>query len=117
MSMHEALRKLRNVVPWLSELDSDAPEAPAALTPIEAAESLLRLAQTPGIIDRHSETWRGVARWAATELISAQLALESATGDRATAIRGATRILRDVLAIDERTELKAVVEDQEPFVP
>lgn len=117
MSMHEAIRSLRGKIPWLSDPEDEVPVVPVVPPPLEAAESLILLAKAPGRVERTSETWQAVARWAATELIVAQTGLETATGERADALRSRVKTLRDVLAIDERTALKAVVADQGPYVP
>ena len=115
MSMHEALRRLRGAVPWLREpVEPEAPPAPP--TALELAEGLLILAKAGGQIDRESPTWKGVAGRAARELILAQTGLETATGDKAAALRARAATLRDVLAFDEREEIKAVV-DPGPYVP
>lgn len=113
MSMHEAVRKLRGIVPWLTNEDVEPVPQPAAPTPLESVEELTRLARAEGLIDRTSPTWVGVARWAATELIVIRDALETATDDKAAALRARAAAMRDLLA-DERTESKPVIEDPGP---
>jgi hypothetical protein len=77
---------------------------------------LVILAKGQGLIERESPTWKAVAKWAALELIHAQSGLETATGDRATELRGAAKKLRDLLAIDERAQVKTI-DDSGPYVP
>jgi len=116
MSMHEALKKLRGVVPWLRDPEEEIlpPPPPTAL---ELAEGLVILAKTQGQIERESPTWKAVAGWAARELILTQAGLETAADDKAAALRSRARTLRDVLAIDERGDTNSVVQDDGPYVP
>ena len=116
MSMLEAIRAIRGKVPWLTdEPDTYEPDVPP--TPIEAAEALLITAKNRGLIDRASPTWVGIASWAATELIIVRDALETATDDKAAALRARARALRDVLTIGERKETNTVIEDPAPDIP
>ncbi len=117
MSAYEALRALRNKVPWLTNQDEEGGTPPAPPTPIEEAEILIALAKMPGQIDRQSGTWSAVARWAAAEVIIAQRALESAE-EKAPALRARIRTLRDLLEIDERgSSGPQLLVDQGPDVP
>jgi len=113
--MHEALRKLRNTVPWLREPEAEQ-ELPPPPTALELAEGMVMLAKAGGQIDRESSTWKAVARWAAQELIFAQVGLETAVDAKAAALRSRAKTLRDLLAIDERAEVKPI-EDSGPDIP
>ena len=115
MSMNEALRPLRGIVDWLTSGEEEqAP--PAAPTPLDQAEYLVHLAKTPGVIDKTSATWTGVASRAAKELIIAQARLETAAGDNAAALRARCATLRDVLAFGDDREVKPI-ESQVPYIP
>lgn len=115
MSMYEAIRKLRNTVPWLREPEVEqAPPPPP--TALELAEGLVILAKERGQIERESQTWKAVARWAAQELIFAQAGLETASDERAAALRSRAKTLRDLIAIDERVEVKPI-QDLGPDIP
>jgi hypothetical protein len=118
MSMHEALKSLRGAIPWLRHRDNeDQPAAPIPPTPLELAESLVLLAKAQGLIDRTSPTWSAVSRWVAQELIRVQAGLETASGDKAAALRSRAKTLRDVLAMGDPEEMKPMVEDMGPYVP
>lgn len=116
MSMSEALRAIRGAVPWLRDAD-DEPAPPVPPTPLEEAESLVLLAKSRGLIERESPTWKAVSSWAAMELIAAQRTLETATGDKATAVRGSIKTLRDLLAVDEQAQSNMKIEDSGPDIP
>lgn len=102
MSMHEALRPLRGIVDWLKGSAEEEIKAPVLPTPIEEAHGLVELALRAGMVERQSSTWNAVAKWAADEIIKAQLALEIAEGDRAAALRARCKTLRDLLKMDQR---------------
>ena len=116
MSMNEALRPLRGIVDWLTNGGDEEQAPPVAATPLDQAEYLIYLAKTPGVIDKTSATWTGVASRAAKELIIAQARLETADGDRAAQLRARCATLRDVLAFGEDREVKPI-EDEAPFIP
>ena len=113
--MHEALRKISGAA-WLSNRNDEPPAPPTPPTPLEHAEGLVLLAKVQGQIDRASSTWNAVARWAASELIVVQMALETAEGDRAAMLRSRAKTLRDVLAIDERGESRTQIVDSGPDI-
>lgn len=116
MSMREALRPLRGLVPWLTE-DSEVYEPPVPPTPLESAEALVITAKNRGLIDRASPTWVGIASWAAHELILVRDALETANEERSTALRARAKTLRDVLAAGEHRESNTVIADPAPDIP
>ena len=113
MSMHEALRRLRGVVPWLTNEDAPIPVIQVPPTALEEAAELVRLADTHGLIERQSPTWHAVARWAANRIIE----LRARPGNELNDARIAQ--LFELLACDERKEhgKVTVLEDQAPFIP
>jgi len=118
MSMHEALKSIRGVIPWLRDRDvEDQHDVSVPPTPMELAESLVLLAKAQGQIDRTSPTWSAVSRWAAQELIQVQNALGSFDGGDPTVLRSRAKTLRDVLAMDEPEDKRPVIEDNGPYVP
>lgn len=114
--MHEALRNIRNKVPWLSAEPEELPAPPAPPTPLEEAVRLTILAQGPGRIDTGSPTWGAVSKWAAQELILAQRKLETATDEKAAGLRARAQTLRDVLSMHEQRAVE-LIPDTGPFVP
>lgn len=116
MSIHEALKGLQGQVPWLPD-QPDQEQAPIEQpTAIDDARVLGLMVQRTGRIDRQSATWNRVSQWAAEELINAWHSLETARGERRDALQARCAVLRDMLAIDERVEVKPIT-DVGPDVP
>ena len=117
MSMHEAIRKLRGKVGWLTPGEEEPP-IPDPVTPIEEAHALVTLANGPRQIDRESGTWLATSAWAANQIIEAQIALETAKGERVLYLQSRILAMRELLAMDQR-ELKVADgnKDQAPDIP
>ena len=113
MSMQEALRKLRGVVPWLTDQDETIPDIPVPPTPLEEAQELVRLANTHGLIERSSPTWQAVTKWAAIGIIE----LRARPGNDMNDAR--IELLLELLALDNRAEhgKVTILQDQGPFIP
>lgn len=116
MSMNEALRHLRGVVPWLNRGEDEQYLPPKPKTPTEDAADMVLLAQQGGLLDKSSPTWMAVAHWAASELIKTQRALEAAQGDAAAMLRARAKTLRELLAMDRPTSAQTI-EDIGPDIP
>ena len=97
MSMHEAIKNWRNVLPWLIQQEEQEFKFVPLPTPTESTEALVVLAKGAGYLDLTSDTWRAVASWAAKELIAAQADLEST--NKVIAVQARIRTLRDLLAL------------------
>ena len=112
MSMADALRNIRDKVSWLAT-EPEAPiQASAVPTVLQEMTELVSLASVTGaVIDRQSATWFAVSQWAANELLEIAVKQESATDEKAAALRARARTLRDLLEIGSRPR---VVEFEKP---
>lgn len=117
MSMSEALKHLRGKVPWMNPAEDEDYTPPRKKTPAEDAEELVMLSRQSGLVDRSSPTWAAVSRWAAMELISAHHAMETASTDKAAALRARAKALRDMLDMDRKEPTALTIEDIGPAIP
>ncbi len=111
MSAFEALR----------HLPFSRPERKAAPTlrppnPLEEMQTLVRLASTPGVLERESPTWTAVCHWAANELLQTCAQQESADDARAGALRVRARVLRELLALGPQKS-RPRFEPDPPHIP
>lgn len=116
MSMHEALRGLRNKVPWLSATGPEEVKAPVQLSVAEEMEILVRLAMTKGELDKQSSTWVAVCHWAANELMKTFVEQEGATNEKAAGLRARAKALRELLSLDSQDRVIRF-EDASPHIP
>lgn len=100
MSMFEALRAIPDRVrEWAGQAEEQT-EIAAPLTPSEDTQALLAMARASGGVERTSGTWNGVARYAASQILAAHVALETAQGEARTVLQARIRAMRDVLECD-----------------
>jgi hypothetical protein len=115
MSMSDALRNLKDRVPWLAAAHEEPTMAPPPLTVLQEMEELVRMAGVTGtVIDRQSSTWVAVSQWAASELLETFSKLESA--DDTKALRARAKTLRELLAMNIKPQV-AKIENQGPYIP
>ncbi len=114
MSMSDALRFIRDKVPWLTAELVVPAQASAVSTVLQDMAELVRMASVIGVVvDRQSATWAAVSSWAATELLEIAVKQESATDEKAAALRARSRTLRDLLEMDARPRV-VTFEKQSP---
>jgi hypothetical protein len=115
--MSEALKALRGRVPWLNDSDAEEYVPPRKKTPAEDVEELVMLSRQAGTVDRASPTWAAVSRWAAQELIAGHYAMETASIEKAAALRARSKALRDLLEMDRKNSSSTTIEDIGPDIP
>jgi len=116
MSMHEALRSLGSKLSWATRPDDQPQQTPVSLTVVEEMEILVRLAGSQGAIERASSTWQAVCCWAATELLETFVKQEGADDAKAAGLRARARVLRELLALEDKREAPRF-EDLGPHIP
>jgi hypothetical protein len=119
MSMHDALRAIGIQLPWMVRDNLPPPEALPPPSPADDVMALVRLANGGGRIEPESATWIAVQKWAASEIISGQAVLETATGDRAAGVRVRIAVMRELLALHSMSvrDVQPVIEDSAPYAP
>lgn len=117
MSMSDALRILKDRVPWLTTTHEEPIQAPPPLTVLQEMTELVRMASVTGAtVDRQSPTWTAVSCWVATELLETFSKQESATDEKAAALRARAKTLRELLEIGTKPPAM-MFEDQGPYIP